>query len=181
MSYAILSAPITTIDETHRNVMENYLATNMPTDWYYLDRQFLDNRYITCLNMSVDQFTHEFGNCKRNLNVVGTDEMLHLYHGMQAAVPFQNLKADAKYKDDMASHYVEMERAAKRRREISENPLGGDPDDPDERVRAGTHKRVKGEPEATGAGKGQKRSLEYVVPVGGDDDSDDDDEFVKYM
>jgi len=158
------------LDETHHNDMEIYLKKNMPNDWYFLDMDEFKKRYKTCIDMSVDQFTHEFGNCKRNLNVIGTDEMLHLYHGMQAAVPFQNLKADAKYKDDMASHYVEMERAAKRRREISENPLGGDPDDPDERVRAGTHKRVKGEPEATGAGKGQKQSLEYVVTIESDDE-----------
>ena len=158
------------LDETHRNDMEIYLKKNMPNDWYFLDLDEFKKRYKTCIDMSVDQFTHHLGESKRNLKLICTDEMLHLYHGMRAAIPFQNLKADAKYKDDMTSHYVKMERAAKRRREISENPLGGDPDDPDERVRAGTHKRVKGEPEATGAGKGQKQSLEYVVPIESDDE-----------
>ena len=170
---------ITIMDKTHNEFVNSYCKEKFPKLYSEIDFDEFNRRYLQCVNMEVEEFYNHLGSAKINLKNLGEKEMWYLYHAMHAAIPFNDTKAEAKYQEEKVKYIEYMDRNAKRMREMSENPNGGDPNDPDERVRAGTHKRVKGEPEATGAGKGQKRSLEYIVPV--EDDSDDDDEFGVFM
>jgi hypothetical protein len=178
MSYALLSAPITFIDETHNEAVHSYCMENLAEFYLELDMGEFKRRYLQCINMGVEEFEHHLNSSKGNLKNLGQAQMWYLYHAMRAAIPHNQTKADAKYKEDTVKYHEYLDWIAERMREMSENPSAGDPSDPDERVRAGTHRRVKGEPEATGAGKGQKRSLEYIVPNEDGDSDEDHDGFM---
>ena len=169
------TGPIVQIDKSHQKFIKKYYKKITRREGSKIDVDDFSRHYLAFVNMGVEEFNGHLTSLKINIKNLGENKTVNLRHSMRAAIPFHEIKAEAKYEADNVEYAAKMALVAERMRALSGNIHGGDHTDPDERVRAGTHKRIRGEPEPTGAGKGQKQSLEYIVPV--EDDSDDDGVF----
>ena len=85
------------------------------------------------------------------------------------AMPIQQKRADEQYRIANEIYMREMKEKMRLLNERMRNQNGGDMNDPDERIRAGTHKRITVSTE-TGSGKGRKEPVSYVVPIADADD-----------
>jgi hypothetical protein len=124
--------------------------------------------FNACISMSTELFEGHWNSLDANLKAGKIANEFAM--AIRAAMPVQQARADEEYKKANEIFMHEMRERMRRYDEMMSNPNGGDPNDPDERVRAGTHRRIT-ESEETGAGKGRREPISYVVPIEYDSDS----------
>jgi hypothetical protein len=108
---------IACIDETHEQHIQSYIEENLHSEWLFLDMDIFRSLYLTCINMGVEEFDWHLKCSKGNLRRVNDENMHYLYHAMHAAIPFNQTKADEKFRLETIAYNAYLEEMAERMRE----------------------------------------------------------------